>query len=392
MKLTQAFKMAFAAIISNKMRSFLTMLGIIIGVVAVTLLIGVGQGTTSEVTARIQSMGSNLISATITNTRRLKLYADDVDALRDETQGLVKYLAPVVSSSQTVKFERQTDTVSVTGTIAEYATIRDYSVASGRFIADGDVDGRAYVAVIGSEVADDLYSTQNAVGNDIVIGGRTFTVVGVLESIGESSSGSSSNDLTVIIPLSTAQRLFKDMTIKSIYASAYDESTIDAAKTAIQNFMAGRAGDESAYRVYTQTDLLETVSSVSDTLTLMLGGIASISLLVGGIGIMNIMLVSVTERTREIGIRKAIGAKRLDIVMQFLIESMVLSLLGGIIGLGLSLGGAWLVRSFLAVNVTMTTAVMALAIGFSAVVGVVFGSYPAAKAARLRPIEALRYE
>ena len=392
MKLTQAFRMALSAIWSNKLRSFLTMLGIIIGIVAVTMLIGVGQGTTSDVTEQIKGMGSNLLTANITNTRRLTLYEKDMDQLASETNGLIEFIAPVVTANESVKFERNVTDASIMGTTPNFVSVRNYGLSSGRFLAQSDLDGRGTVAVIGSEIADTLYGTQNAAGNKIVISGKTFTVVGVLEAMGTSMSGS--NDTTVIIPFTTAARMFSNTVIRTFYASSYNESDIDAAKTAIESFLAARetGGDTSAYRVYSQTDLLETVSSVSDSLTLMLAGIAGISLLVGGIGIMNIMLVSVTERTREIGIRKAIGAQRFDIICQFMIESLVLSILGGLIGLGLSFGGAQLVGRFAGLKVVMSQAVSLMAIGFSAAVGLIFGIYPAAKAARFRPIEALRYE
>ena len=388
MKLTQAFKMAFMAIASNKMRSFLTMLGIIIGVTSVSMLISLGQSTTTQVTSRISSLGSNLLSVTIRTSKATYLNEKDIASLIGQSG--ISAVSPVVSSSKTLKAGRLTTSASIEGVNADYAVIRNLSVSSGRFIAASDLESRAAVAVIGVDIADDLFGTRDVIGNYLKVEGAYFTVVGLLKSEGTTVTGS--NDTKVIIPYSTAERLLKQTTLRQFYVATTNAADVTKAEATLKEFMLKSLKDADAYSVFNQSTLLNTLNEITGLLTLLLGGIAGISLLVGGIGIMNIMLVSVTERTREIGIRKAIGARRFDIVFQFLIEAVVLSVSGGVIGILISIAGLKVVGNVAGFTLSLTVAVALLSLVFSVVVGLIFGIYPAAKASGLKPIDALRYE
>ena len=395
MMLFQSFKMALKAIAGNKMRSFLTVLGVIIGVMAVVVLVSIGQGANSSVVSSIEGMGTNLITATV-NARRMNPV--DMDGLNElATNPFIEYVAPVANVSGTVKAGNATyDDGSVMGTTPGYERIRGWEVAEGRFITQPDIDNRSFVAVIGSEAASTMYGTTHAVGETFSLNGYTITVVGVLETNGESASGS--NDNQVIIPFSLAQRLSNSTSISSFYVSAASSEMVTMAQAAVERFLEKAFENYTAnswgkqYNVYNQSEMLDTLNETTETLTLMLGGIAAISLLVGGIGIMNIMLVSVSERTREIGIRKAIGAARGNILMQFLIESLVVSLMGGVLGLGLSVLAVDFLGPVLEMTLVIPVDVAWLAIGFSVAIGVVFGMYPASKASKLKPIDALHYE
>ncbi|MBR6571837.1 MAG: ABC transporter permease [Clostridia bacterium] len=395
MMLYQSFKMALKAIAGNKMRSFLTMLGVIIGVMAVVVLVAIGQGANSSVVESIEGMGTNLITANITARRMNPV---DMDGLNELAQNpFIEYTAPLANVSGTVKAGNTTyDDGSVMGTTPGYEHIRGWTVAEGRFLTQPDIDNRSFVAVIGAEAATEMYGTTHAVGETFSLSGYTITVVGVLQANGESASGS--NDNQVIIPFSLAQRLSNSTSISSFYVSAVSSDAVVMAQLAVENFLEKAFENYTAsswgtqYSVYNQTEMLDTLSETTETLTLMLGGIAAISLLVGGIGIMNIMLVSVSERTREIGIRKAIGAARGNILMQFLIESLVVSLMGGVLGLGLSVLAVDFLAPILDMTLEIPVNVAWLAIAFSVVIGVVFGMYPASKASKLKPIDALHYE
>ena len=391
----ETVKMAFKAIWGNKVRSFLTMLGVIIGVMSVTVLMAIGQGTTSSVTDSISSMGTNMISVTI-QTRRFGfgmnkssrsssakgtviLKAEDVLALKDNEY--IQYVSPTVSGSLTVKAGSTNTTASIMGVYPDYANIVSTELASGRYIIDADVENRSAVCVIGPDLAEDLFGNTNVVGNTLHVNGRMFKIVGVLD-------GTSS---TLVLPFTLAQRMLEATSITSFYVSATDSTVVSAAQTAVERFLYKKYQDDSTYSIMNQEEMLAAMEETAGTLSLMLGGIAGISLLVGGIGIMNIMLVSVTERTREIGIRKAIGAKRRNILLQFLIESVVLSGMGGLLGLLLGYGLMHLLESYLGMSVTASAGVAQLAMGFSMFVGVVFGLYPANKASKLKPIDALHY-
>ena len=391
----ETVKMAFKAIWGNKVRSFLTMLGVIIGVMSVTVLMAIGQGTTSSVTDSISSMGTNMISVTI-QTRRFGfgmnkssrsssakgtviLKAEDVLALKDNEY--IQYVSPTVSGSLTVKAGSTNTTASIMGVYPDYANIVSTELASGRYIIDADVENRSAVCVIGPDLAEDLFGNTNVVGNTLHVNGRMFRIVGVLD-------GTSS---TLVLPFTLAQRMLEATSITSFYVSATDSTVVSAAQTAVERFLYKKYQDDSTYSIMNQEEMLAAMEETAGTLSLMLGGIAGISLLVGGIGIMNIMLVSVTERTREIGIRKAIGAKRRNILLQFLIESVVLSGMGGLLGLLLGYGLMHLLESYMGMSVTASAGVAQLAMGFSMFVGVVFGLYPANKASKLKPIDALHY-
>lgn len=391
----ETVKMAFKAIWGNKVRSFLTMLGVIIGVMSVTVLMAIGQGTTSSVTDSISSMGTNMISVTI-QTRRFGfgmnkssrsssakgtviLKAEDVLALKDNEY--IQYVSPTVSGSLTVKAGSTNTTASIMGVYPDYANIVSTELASGRYIIDADVENRSAVCVIGPDLAEDLFGNTNVVGNTLHVNGRMFRIVGVLD-------GTSS---TLVLPFTLAQRMLEATSITSFYVSATDSTVVSAAQTAVERFLYKKYQDDSTYSIMNQEEMLAAMEETAGTLSLMLGGIAGISLLVGGIGIMNIMLVSVTERTREIGIRKAIGAKRRNILLQFLIESVVLSGMGGLLGLMLGYGLMHLLESYMGMSVTASAGVAQLAMGFSVFVGVVFGLYPANKASKLKPIDALHY-
>ena len=391
----QSFKMAVKAIAGNKMRSFLTILGVVIGVVAIVVLVSIGQGANSSVVESIEGMGTNLITANI-NARRMNPI--DLDSLNELAQNeAISYVAPIASVSGTVKAGTTTyDDGVVQGTTPGYESIRNWTVTEGRFLQQPDIDNRSFVAVIGSEAATEMYGTTHAVGETFSLNGYTITVVGVLEAVGSSASGS--NDNQILIPFTLAQRLSNQTSISSFYVSAASSAQVEQAQAAVESYLEKAFENYNTrsfgtqYSVFNQTEMLSTLSETTNTLTLMLGGIAAISLLVGGIGIMNIMLVSVSERTREIGIRKAIGAARGNILTQFLIESLVVSLMGGLLGLAISVVAVKALAPVLQMTLTIPVNVAWMAIGFSVFIGVVFGMYPANKASKLRPIQALHYE
>jgi len=384
----QSIKMALKSIKGNKLRSILTMLGMIIGVSSVIVLVSIAQGSSKNVTSQINQLGTNLLTVSTFDTN-VTLTDEKINEL-SKVDG-VKEVSPVVTGRVNVKKDRTTSQVTMTGTNAAYSDVRDTKVSAGRFITDLDIEYRQKVAVIGSSTATTFFGTEDPVGQYLQIEGTSYKVVGVLVSKG--SSMGQGGDNTVIVPLSTGQRLIGSTTISTVYLKGESENQMDAVMNLVETKMASLfPGQTDSYSVTNQQDVMDTMSSVSDTMTLMLGGIASISLLVGGIGIMNIMLVSVSERTKEIGIRKAIGAKRRDVLVQFLIEAVVLSGVGGIIGIISGLGIGKLVSSLFSLSVSFSSNVILFSFLFSLVVGVVFGVFPANKASKLNPIQALRYE
>lgn len=386
-----AFKMAIKSILSNKLRSFLTMLGVIIGIWAVIAVVGLAQGSTKSITDRLQRLGTNLIQINITgrNSNRNVTY-EELQQFAEQHADDIEAIAPTVSSSVTLKYGTNTHDTTLIGTTADYSTVRDVNVSSGRFILPIDVDYRQKVALVGTYIVKDLFNGQNPIGKKIKINGQIFTVVGVLEE--RANSQEQSDDDQVIVPVTVAQRLTRNAIIRNFAIKITDGNRSEAVMNYLNDFLMKIYNDSTAFRVFNTAQLLDTLNSVTQTLTLMLAGIAAISLIVGGIGIMNIMLVSVTERTRESGIRKAIGAKRRNILVQFLIEASVVTGLGGMVGIIL---GFVTIRVMSKLNIA--TAIFSipwavLAFTISLAIGIVFGLFPASKASRLNPIEALRYE
>ncbi|MFA6039370.1 MAG: ABC transporter permease [Candidatus Peribacteraceae bacterium] len=395
---------ALGAIGSNKLRSALTMLGIIIGVASVTLMIAIGQGAQRSVTSRIQGLGTNLLtvspgSPTQTNVRlgggSSTLTNDDVTALRNTLAGL-NGISPETSSRVQAIAGSLNMSTTMMGAAPDYLTVRNAVLAYGSFVTEEDLAGMAKVAVLGPEVTATLFPNEpNPLGRDIRIGNMIVTVIGVLQSKGQ--QGFQNQDDMIILPLSTMQqRVTGSDTVSSINVSVEDQGEMERKQAEITAVLLNVHGitdtADQDFTVMNQADAVETLNEVTGIFTLLLGGIAAISLLVGGIGVMNIMLVSVTERTREIGIRKAIGAKRRDIMLQFLVESVVLSVLGGLIGILMSWGGSALVKTYASLDASLNLSSVLLAFFFSACVGIFFGMLPAYKASKLRPIEALRYE
>ena len=377
-------KLSLKSILNNKMRSFLTMLGIIIGVMAVVILVSITQGAATGITDSISDMGSQLITATISDSE-VSVSADEIESL--EAYSSIDSAAPVISSSETVKKNSNSGSYSIVGITPEYFSVRDIDIQRGRKVVESDIEWNTNICVIGTDVATDLFGTWDAVNGTIIIGDSIYKVVGVLEEQGSSLAGS--DDSKIFIPYSTAERVTGQSGVSSVYIKAAGENSVNAAINSTEAFLLQATRDEDSYTVNNQSEVLDTMGDVTNTMTLLLAGIAAISLLVGGIGIMNIMLVSVTERTREIGIRKAVGAKRRHIMFQFLCEACILSALGGVIGLLLSFCAIECYSFAAATAAGLNWMVGFAAIGFCLVIGVVFGSYPAAKASRLQPIEAL---
>lgn len=403
----QSMKMAWHAVVSNKLRSFLTMLGIIIGVVALIVLVSIANGATSSVTDQISSMGSSYLTVTITDDKENPLRLSELSDFSEPEE--VDEVAPVSWTNVTAKTSYSNGTMTLTGTTGSYADIQGLELFSGRFLKQTDIDNNSYVAVVTKDTATELLGRADAVGESIKLNGKSFLVVGVLDdsssltqgtavtdsSDSDSDSSSSSVQLEGYIPFSTMTRLADNvLDVTMFYASGTDEDSLEPAQNALKELLMERFGqDEDAFSIVDQSEIMEAMSSVTNTMSLMIGGIAAISLLVGGIGIMNIMLVSVTERTREIGIRKAIGAGRGTIMLQFLIEALLVSLMGCLAGIGLS----WVILKVAAVvmknsmSFTMDMKVVWLSVAFSVLIGVLFGLYPANKAASKKPIDALRY-
>ena len=395
MSALELVRLALSRLRRARVRAALTMLGVVIGVASVVALIGVGRGTTSSITTRLNALGTNLltISASGRNGGSSTLTVEDATAIGGIDT--IAAVAPEASTEAVVAAGRLTTTTSVVGTSAAYASVRAYDVWQGTFLTDAAVGQALRVAVLGATVADDLGLDASAIGTEVSIGGLPFEVIGILQPKG--GSGFQDPDNEVLVPIGTVQKYFVSGDgVRTIGVSVANGADIQTARNEITSLLETRhriaAGGTDDFSIFDQAQLLEAATSISGTLTLLLGGIASISLVVGGIGIMNIMLVSVRERTREIGIRKALGARARDILSQFLIEALTLSLLGGLIGIALGLGVSAVIGRIAGWGFTFDPATVALATLFSLVVGVVFGVWPARLAARLDPIAALRYE
>lgn len=407
MNIFENLRIALRALSANKLRSGLTMLGIIIGVAAVVALMAVGEGATSGITSQVEGMGTNLITVSTarnfqsTSGQAQTLYYIDYEAI-EKAVGSQADIAPYYQgSANVINGDRQSD-YAITGIIPSYASVNEYTIARGRFINDQDNIAKARVVVLGSTTATDLFSGLNPIGREIQINGISFTVVGVLKSKG--SSGFISQDDVVLIPLETGyNRIFGGRAVSGgntllsgITLSAHESTQVDAIMSSVE-FTLRREHDltlhdDLIFSISSQTQMLSSLSSITSTLTTLLATIAGISLLVGGIGIMNITLVSVRERTKEIGLRKAVGARRNVILFQFLAETLTLSIFGGLLGILLGAGIAWAVSLTGLLSAAVTFNAVILAFGMAALVGLFFGIYPAYQAAGLRPIEALRYE
>ena len=401
----QSVKMAWHAVTVNKLRTFLTMLGIIIGVTALIVLVSIADGATSSVKDEISGMGSSYLTVSITDDKENPLRLSEMSDFSEPEE--IEAAAPFSRTSVTAKNGYTSDTMTLIGTTGSYAQIQNMELAYGRFIMNADVENHTYVTVLTYDTAVELLGRADVTGESVSLNGKSFLVIGVLSEesstslTGGNMLGSSSDEdsettvnLEGYIPFSTMTRMADNiLAVTQFYVSATDSETLDYAETALTDLLMNRfENDEDAFSVTDQSQIMDTMESVNNTMSLMIGGIAAISLLVGGIGIMNIMLVSVTERTREIGIRKAIGAKKGMIMLQFLLEAMIVSLMGCMAGIGISwviLKAAGLFTE--SIQFVMDMRVVWISVIFSTLIGIGFGLYPAGKAAAKNPIEALRY-
>ena len=402
----QSVKMAWHAVTVNRLRTFLTMLGIIIGVVALIVLVSIADGATTSVTDEISGMGSSYLTVTISDDKENPLRLSEMSDFAESDE--IASVAPLSRTSVTAKNGYTSDSMTLIGTTGSYAQIQEMETGYGRFLMNADVENHTYVVVLTYDTAVELMGRADVTGETISLNGKSFQIIGVLSEKSSSSltgntgmmSSSSDDDsdssveLEGYIPFSTMTRMSDNiLDVTQFLVSATDESTLEPAEKTLTELLLKRFGnDEDAFSVTDQSQIMDTMESVNSTMSLMIGGIAAISLLVGGIGIMNIMMVSVTERTREIGIRKAIGAKKGMIMLQFLIEALLVSLMGCALGIGIS----WVIlraAGFFVENMQfeMDMRVVWISVIFSAVIGICFGLYPAWKAAAKKPIEALRY-
>ncbi|MEU6249221.1 ABC transporter permease [Glycomyces sp. NPDC047010] len=401
MSAAEILRFALRGVAANKLRSSLTVLGVLIGVASVILLVGVGTASQQEVEESIEALGTNTLTVTASGSQGTQVRFTDLTA--SIAEGLeaseltpdVAAVSPVATTSATAVWDgAEYDVGSVVGSDEDYLEAANFEVAEGTGITESDVEAAARVAVVGSTVADELFGGDDPVGEQVSLGGAVYTVVGVLEEQSSSTGFGDNNDL-VVAPLTAVQRTLTGYgALSQILVQSTGSDTVDAAEaeaSAVLDGLMRVSGDETApYSITNAAELLETQADTAETFTLLLGAVAGISLLVGGIGITNIMMVSVTERTREIGIRKALGAPRRAILTQFLVEATALSLLGGGLGVGLAyLASSMTIAGYETVIVPGT---VLLALGVSVGIGLFFGGYPASRAAKLRPIDALRYE
>lgn len=393
-KLSQSFKMSVKSILGNKGRSALTMLGIIIGVASVIILTGIGNGATSSITDSLSSLGTKMITVSMSrggwggSTRTVSL--SDMEKFVEENGDLVEAMSPVMSGSVLLKHGNENTTSMFTAYDTSYADIKDTNVETGRFISEYDVKNRAYVCIVGSYIVQEYFGGISPIGETVKLNGTPFKIVGTYKELGDSSENSSDNAVT--IPYTTAMRFFKNKNITTFYFNATSEDVVDTAVSELKAYITKKLGTDSGFNVASVAEMLDTINEIMGTLTAMLAGIAAISLIVGGIGIMNIMTVSVSERIREIGIRKAIGARTTDILLQFLTESAILSSMGGVVGIGFGIILGRFVCKFINIQFAAQFDMVLLAFCFSLFIGIFFGIAPAKKAAKLHPIDALRSE
>ncbi len=394
--------MAMRGLGANKLRSILTMLGVIIGVGAVIIAIAIGQGSKAAVTESIQRLGTNVLTVIAGQQRRgqvsfggsnNKLTIEDAEAIRAQVP-TVQRVSPGVNRSLQVKYANKNTNTSINGSGEFYPVISNHPVARGRFYNAADVRSYKRVAVLGSTAANDLFGTQSPIGKKVSIAGQSFEVIGLLKAKG--GQGFRNPDDSVYVPVTTAMRRLMGVTnVNTITVQARSFGLLTRAQDQVTALLRKRhkvSGEANDFIVFNQADLAETQNAQQDTFSSLITYLAIVSLVVGGIGIMNIMLVSVTERTREIGVRKAIGARRRDVLAQFLLEALFLSLVGGLIGVAFGIGGSRFIEKVNQWPIVIQPGTVLLAFSFSAIVGVFFGFYPALKASRLNPIEALRYE
>ena len=391
-----SLKMALRSISSNKMRAALTMLGIIIGVMALVVLVSLVSGATSSVTDAVSSLGSSMLTVTIEDDKGYPVTLDTLDEWMEEDS--IGLIAPQITDSLTGSGTESTGSLTVYGTTAAYYDIQGLQLAMGRWLKQTDIDNSSYVCILNESAAEELVGYTDCIGEAVSIGSVRYTIVGVLSDDEDSLTAVfSSGSMVAYLPYTSLVKLSATALteISSFYVSAETGSTLETAESALNQILLKRFDeDEDAFEISSQDILEETMSSITSVLTILLGGIAAISLVVGGIGIMNIMLVTVTERTREIGIRKAIGASRGTILMQFLMEAVVLCMMGCGLGIFLSWSILQIVNTVvvsLDMVFRLNGGVVLVAVGFCFVIGVVFGLYPANKAAKMKPIDALHY-
>ena len=400
----EGFLMAWSSLIANKMRSLLTMLGIIIGVAAVIALVSIGYGVRQQITESISSLGSNLLmvypGAPRTPGVRPVAGANKTIKLSDyeaiSKMDSVQAASPVAANSYLTVYMSKNWPTTVNGANADFQYVNNWTMKSGRFITDSQIERRERVAVIGATVAKNLFGNEDPIGKDIRIHKNSFKVVGVLDEKGSGTMGNDQDDVIVVPYTTMMERVMGVDYLRMIYIQAKEGEDLERVQADIENILRVRHGiknpDLDDFNVNNMASIMKAVEENTATMTLFLGAVAAISLLVGGIGIMNIMLVSVTERTREIGVRKALGATYRTIITQFLIEAVVISLVGGAIGILVGIGASQLIATVAKLKTVVTTGPILLSFGFSMTIGLVFGLYPARKAAKLNPIDALHYE
>ena len=400
----ESFLMAWASLIANKLRSLLTMLGIIIGVAAVIALVSIGNGVKQDIENSISSLGSNLLvvlpgaprtpGARSSQGSMKSLKISDYEAIA-KLEG-VKAASPMTNGSYVVIYQNKNWTTSVAGVNANFQDVNNWTMTSGRFFSDKNVQNRERVAVVGQTVVKNLFGDEDPVGKEIRVKNIPFRVIGVLKSKGNGTMGNDQDD-TVLIPYTTSMERVEGIDyLRRVYVVAKDDESIDRLQADIENLLRVRHNIKDTnlddFNIQNMKSIMETVAQTTGTFTLFLGAVAAISLVVGGIGIMNIMLVSVTERTREIGVRKALGATYSVIVTQFLIEAVVISLIGGFIGIAFGIGASKVIGMVSGMSTIVSVPTIIMSFAFSMAIGLIFGIYPARKAAKLNPIDALHYE